>query len=158
MPTLWRITKTRYASTAFDGEGGRRHGGRWHSVGVRVAYASQSASLAALEVLVGLQQSRFLPAYSLLSIQVDDGDVEILPAAALPSHWRSHPPAPESQAIGDRWVAEGRFPALRVPSAIIDGEFNYLLNPAHPGFTALAISAPVPFAFDPRLAALLRTS
>ena len=158
MLTLWRIAKTRYASTAFDGEGARLNGARWSSVAVRVAYASQSVALATLEVMVGLQQSRFLPAYSLVSAQVDEGDVEVLPPAALPANWRSHPPAPESQAIGDRWIAEQRALVLRVPSAIIDGEFNYLLNPAHPAFEGVAISAPTPFAFDPRLIAMLQKS
>lgn len=156
MLTLWRIAKTRYTGTAFDGEGARLYGGRWNSVGVRVAYASQSVALATLEVMVGLQRSRFLSAYSLVSAQVDEGQVEVLPSTALPANWRNHPPAAESQAIGDRWIAEQRTLALRVPSAIIDGEFNYLLNPAHRDFKGVAISAPAPFVFDPRLVAILR--
>lgn len=158
MLTLWRIAKTRHAATAFDGEGARQNGGRWNSVGVRVAYASQSAALACLEVMVGLQKSSLLSAYSLLSARVDEARVEILPAEALPENWRNHPPAPESQAIGDRWVAEQRSLVLRVPSAIIDGEYNYLLNPAHRDFKTVTISAPVPFAIDPRLAAIVRQS
>ena len=156
MLTLWRIAKARYASTAFDGEGARVNGGRWNSVGVRVAYASQSIALASLEVMVGLQKSRLLPAYSLVSAQVDEAGVEVLPFPALPANWRSHPPAPESQAIGDLWIAEQRSLVLRVPSAIIDGEFNYLLNPAHPEFGGVTISPPAPFAFEPRLIAILR--
>jgi RES domain-containing protein len=158
MVTLWRIAKARHASTVFDGEGARLNGGRWNSVGVRVAYASQSIALASLEVLVGLQKSRFLPAYSVVSAQVDEAGVEDLPSVALPANWRSHPPSPESQAIGDLWIREQRSLALRVPSAIIDGEFNYLLNPAHPDFGSVTISPPAPFAFDPRLVAMLRKS
>jgi RES domain-containing protein len=156
--TLWRIVKTRYAGSAFDGEGARLYGGRWSSVGVRVAYASESIALATLEVMVGLQKSGLLPSYSLVSAQVDDAGVEVFPRASLPTNWRSHPPAPESQAIGDRWIVEQRSLVLSLPSAIIEAESNFLLNPAHPDFRRVRVSAPTAFVFDPRLLAALRKS
>ena len=158
MLTLWRRATSRHAGSAFDGEGARLNGGRWNSVGVRVAYASESRALAALEVMVGLQKSRYLPTYALVSAQLDESALEDLPTAALPASWRNHPPAHESQALGDRWIAEQRSLALRVPSALIDGEFNYLINPAHPDFNRVTISAPAPFVFDARLRAVLRKS
>lgn len=158
MLTLWRIAKSRYARDAFDGEGARLNGGRWNSVGVRVAYASESIALASLEVMVGLQKTRLLPSYSLVSVQVGEASIEELSSAALPTNWRSHPPAAECQAIGDRWIAEQRSLVLKVPSVIIEAESNYLLNPAHPNFGSVAISAPMTFAFDERLLAALRQS
>ena len=157
MLTLWRIAKTRHADSAFEGEGARLYGGRWNSVSVRVAYASESIALACLEVLVGLQRSGVLTSYSLVSARLDEAIVESLPAASLPAGWRNHPPSGESQAIGDRWVTERRSAVLRVPSAIIEVESNYLLNPQHPEFGRITISAPVPFAFDARLLAPRRT-
>ena len=63
MIAAWRLSKTRYAGTAFDGEGARLNGGRWNSVGTRVAYASASIALATLEVLVGLQDTAVLSFY-----------------------------------------------------------------------------------------------
>ncbi|MEO8946700.1 MAG: RES domain-containing protein, partial [Gemmatimonadaceae bacterium] len=30
---LWRLVKTKYASSAFDGEGARLYGARWNSPG-----------------------------------------------------------------------------------------------------------------------------
>jgi RES domain-containing protein len=156
--TLWRIAKTRHAAGAFTGEGARLYGGRWNSVGVRVAYASESIALATLEVLVGLQRSGVLAAYSLVSARIDEAGVETLSAASLPARWRQYPPSHESQVVGDRWVAERRSLALRVPSAIIEAESNYLLNPEHPGFSGITISPPMPFAFDARLLAAPRAS
>jgi RES domain-containing protein len=158
MRTVWRIAKTRYASSAFDGEGARLNGGRWSSVGVRVAYASESIALASLEVLVGLQKSGVLASYSLVSAQIDEAGVEQLPLASLPPNWRSYPPAPATQAIGDQWVAQQRSVALEVPSAIVEEESNYLLNPAHPDFGTIIVSRPKPYAFDARLIAALRRS
>ena len=43
MATGWRIVKSRYASTAFDGEGARLYGGRWNSSGTRMVYSLESA-------------------------------------------------------------------------------------------------------------------
>jgi RES domain-containing protein len=156
MPTIWRIAKSRFAGSAFDGEGARLNGGRWNSLGVRVAYASESIALATLEVLVGLQKSSVLASYSLVSAQIDEATVETLPLTALPANWRTYPPPPETQAIGDQWVAEGRSLVLRVPSTIVEAESNYLLNLAHPGFGIIVASAPIPYVFDARLLAALR--
>lgn len=153
MVTVWRIAKARHAGNAFDGEGARLNGGRWNNVGVRVAYASESIALASLEVLVGLQKSGLLASYSLVSARFDEASVETLPAGSLPMDWRAYPSPPETRAIGDRWVLEGRSLVLEVPSAIIEAESNFLLNPAHPDFRTIAIAPPVPYAFDARLVA-----
>lgn len=156
MVTAWRIVKSRYGSTAFDGEGARANGGRWNSAGVRVAYGSGSIALATLEVLVGLQKTGVLASYVLTSAAFDEDSVEVLSPDSLPDNWRRYPAPPEMQVIGDRWVIEHRSLALQVPSAIIAAESNYLLNPAHPDFASVAVSAPVAFAFDERLVASLR--
>ena len=58
---------------------------------------------------------------------------------------------PYTQAIGDRWLAGRETAILKVPSAIIDLEYNYLLNPAHPDFDQIKIAVVKPFTFDSRL-------
>jgi RES domain-containing protein len=149
--TLWRLVKTRYAATAFDGEGARLFGGRWSSPGTRVAYASNSAALAILEVLVHLERNQILSAYSLIQARVPDDLIEELPTRALPTNWKVFPPPAETAMIGDAWVRRGESAVLRVPSVVADGEFNYLLNPAHAKFGRIVVGAPSPFIFDRRL-------
>ena len=156
--TGWRIAKTRYANSAFDGEGARLNGGRWNTAGIRVAYAAQSVALATLEVLAGLQKTSLLPFYSLISVQFDESDVDVLPLASLPANWRAYPAPSELQALGDRWVAENRSLVLRVPSAIIETEANYLLNPMHASFASVTVSAASPFKINARLFAAIRRS
>lgn len=151
MLTAWRLAKSRHAGTAFDGEGARLHGGRWNSPGTRVAYASDSIALAALEVLAHLQSTAVLQAYSLATIRFPEQLVEVLDAGPLPKSWRRFPSPPENQAIGDRWLAEGRSLVLRVPSAIIPSAGNFMINPKHPAFDSAVIERPQRFAFDPRL-------
>lgn len=156
MITAWRLVKARHARAAFDGEGARLYGGRWNSPGTRVAYASDSVALAALEVLVHLESTAVLQAYSLATIRFPDSALEVLDPALLSPDWRRFPSPPQNQAIGDRWVAEGRSLVLRVPSAIVPSASNYLINPAHPRFAAAVVDAPERFAFDPRLLKRLR--
>jgi len=43
---------------------------------------------------------------------------------------------------------------LKLPSAVVPSEFNYLLNPAHPDFGAIRIGEPQVFKADPRLGPL----
>jgi len=148
---VWRLVKARYAATAFDGEGARLYGGRWNSPGTRVAYASGSIALAVLEVLVHLKASQFLPSYRLASADVPDDLVEALAPTALPRGWRQSPPPAATAAIGDAWVTAATAAVLAVPSAVVESERNYLLNPAHPELARIIVRAPERFVFDPRL-------
>lgn len=151
MITAWRLVKPRHTAAAFDGEGARLHGGRWNSPGIRVAYASDSIALAALEVLAHLQSTKVLQTYSLVPVRFPEESVEILDAASLPAGWRRFPSPVENQAIGDRWVVERRSLILRVPSVIVPAAANFLINPSHPEFGKVAVGRPERFAFDPRL-------
>lgn len=151
MPTVWRFVKTRYAATAFDGEGAREFGGRWNSPGTRVAYASGSVSLAMLEVLVHLNTSAILASYSLVSARVPDSLVQIFPADQLPANWKDSPAPAESAAIGDAWVSQGTAAVLALPSVIVEMEVNFLLNPAHRDFSRITLGIPRRYPFDKRL-------
>jgi RES domain-containing protein len=53
--------------------------------------------------------------------------------------------------MGDFWVKLGRSAVLELPSVMIPGESNYLLNPAHPDFKKITLGKPELFSFDPRL-------
>ncbi len=152
MPTIWRLVKTKYSQHPFDGEGARLHGGRWSSPGMVVAYGSESAALAVLEVLVHVQSATTLRAFSLATAEVPDDVVEVLEPKLLPGSWKRSPPTADCQAVGDAWVRSGRSAVLCVPSVILDGSSNYLLNPGHPAFALITVWPSRPFDFDERLA------
>jgi RES domain-containing protein len=147
----FRIVKAAYAATAFDGAGARRFGGRWNSTGTAVIYTAGSLSLATLELLVHLQNSSILAAYSSIPVEFDDGLVEVLGDRDLPSGWARYPAPSKLQEIGDVWVATERSAVLRVPSVIVPSEANYLLNPAHPEFFKVRIGSATSFELDRRL-------
>lgn len=58
---------------------------------------------------------------------------------------------PPTNPFGDRWIHEAESADLLVPSAAIPGEWNVLLNPAHPDFPAIRWEKPKHFRFDLRM-------
>jgi len=148
MAEAWRIVKEKHAATAFSGQGAAKMGGRWNSRGVAVVYTSGTKSLAALETLVHLNPP-VLFRYVAFHIEFDEALVETLDT--LPPDWQAEPAGPSTKVLGDGWVREARSAVLGVPSIIISGEPNYLLNPAHSDFKKIAIGSLEAFAFDPRL-------
>lgn len=147
----WRIFQRQHAAIAFTGEGARLYGGRWNSKGTAIIYASESVSLAALEMLVHLQSPRHLASYLVARLSFDDSLVERIDAGRLPKDWRSYPAPRALQTLGDRWLSGRSSAVLQVPSAIVEGEHNFLLNPAHPDFSTIRRGKPRPFQLDPRL-------
>jgi RES domain-containing protein len=151
MGRAWRIVKTRFATDAFSGEGARLYGGRWNSPGIAMVYTAGSISLATLELLVHLDNTSVLPSYSICSVDFDDLLVAILDPATLPFDWRQSPPPTSLQIIGDDWISRSSSVLLKVPSAVIENESIYLINPAHTDFKKLVIGAMEAFEVDPRL-------
>lgn len=151
MPTVWRIVKAKHAASAFDGEGARRSGGRWTSLGRRAVYTSSTVALATLEMIAHLDSTAPLPAYVLIEATVPDSLITTVDLAALPSNWRQYPSPPESRVIGDAWLDAKRSAVLKVPSALVPVEYNYVMNPQHPDFALITTGAPLSFPLDPRL-------
>ena len=150
MRQAWRIVKEKYAATAFSGEGASRTGGRWNSRGTWVVYTSGTQSLAALETLVHLNPP-VLFKYVVFRIEFDETLVERVAPGSLPVDWTEEPPPPSTKEVGDLWVKKARSVILELPSVIIPGESNYLLNPTHPDFKKIVFDKLETFSFDPRL-------
>ena len=123
---------------------------RWHSVALPLVYLAEHPASALLEVLVHMEvDGDDLPDfYQLLAIDIPDGTAfDDVPA--LSPDWRADPP--ETQQIGNQWLAEAATALLRVPSAIVPHTWNWLLNPRHAGAQAARVAEIVHARFDPRL-------
>ena len=151
MAIAWRIVQAHVADRAFSGEGARRYGGRWNRKGTAVVYTSSSISLAILEVLVHIPIYEILEAYVYIPVEFDQKLCLTLDLRDLPANWNRDPAPQAIKQIADTWVESLQSVILEVPSAIVPGEKNYLMNPAHPHFSQLNTGAPEKFEFDPRL-------
>ena len=101
MIRVWRIIKKKYLQYALSGEGTRLGGGRWNHAGTPVVYASESLSLAALELFIHFTRRDIVISKSLLAIPVHIPDtIRILEIHLedLPRGWNSSPP-PDSTTV-----------------------------------------------------------
>lgn len=149
---VYRICKAQYGTTAFSGAGGLDASGRWHHQGQPIVYAAATLSLAALEYFIHL--GRTDARISLVAVTADIPDRIFIPTvnpASLPRNWDSSPPIEATKDLGSRWCSAARSALIQVPSAVVPGEYNYLLNPRHPDFQLAKISTLAPFSFDARM-------
>lgn len=152
MIVVHRICKARYAARAFSGEGGLKSSGRWHRRGTPIVYAATTLSLAAIELFVHLGRTDSRVALMRIEAAIPDNlRVDMLDPASLPERWNASPPIAATMDIGNDWCVSGRSVALKVPSVVAPGEFNYLLNPGHPDFRRIKTSPPEVFSFDSRM-------
>lgn len=144
---IYRIVSRAAADSPFSGEHCRQ-GGRWSSPGVHLAYASASPVGALLEHLAnGGGKAR--RAMVLVCATLPDSRWPAL--VSPPEGWRAHPHSPRIREIGDHWVEREESLVMLVPSALIDEEWNVLINPDHPDFGKLQVQAIRPVIVDPRL-------
>jgi RES domain-containing protein len=149
---LWRIAREIHIDTPLEGVGGLIVSGRWHRRGQPILYASATAAMAALEVLVHVEPLQAPDDLRLLRLDLpDDLAIETLDPALLPEDWRSVPAQESAQSIGSDWLQRRSSVALKVPSVIVPVESNVLLNPRHPGMARVRISSNEAFRFDSRL-------
>jgi RES domain-containing protein len=118
--------------------------GRWHRRGPMILYAAETASLAMLEVLAGLESAIVPITYQLLQIDVPD--------ALEKDEFDGYAPALRvSQDWGMAWLENGTTPLARVPSAIVPVERNILVNSDHPDASKIKIIAASRYPWDLRL-------
>ncbi|MFZ0955051.1 MAG: RES family NAD+ phosphorylase [Candidatus Sulfotelmatobacter sp.] len=149
---VFRVLRTAFARAPFDGEGAYLYGGRWSSLGTRVAYASEHQSLAMLEYFVHLDPED--PPDDLVLATADVPDTVFrkrLEAEDLPANWREIPAPPGLAQIGDDFVKNAETCLLLVPSALAVHENNWLINPQHPEFGRIVLHPAEPLRYDPRI-------
>jgi RES domain-containing protein len=112
---------------------------------------SSTISLAILEWRTNLTQ---WPAPPLVIIEVEFDASLVWSPSKLPTGWQRWPCPKTNVAIGDNWVRSGRSAVLKLPSAVVPEEFNYILNSVHPDFGRIRIGKPRVFKVDPRLGPL----
>jgi RES domain-containing protein len=150
----YRIGQTKYARD----RRGSGIDGRWNLLGQYVIYTGGSLALSCLEKLVHTPgTSLYSGDFSVTIFDVPDSveikEITITQLVKMHADWTRVINYPITQRMGDSWLKEQESAVLKVPSAIIEMEFNYLFNPNHPDFEKIRIAAVNKFSFDSRLKA-----
>lgn len=148
---VFRISKKAFVND-LTGTGAKTYGGRWNRKGTAMVYTAESRSLASVEYLVHLPMALVPKDLSIACIEIPEHvKPSQLASSKLPKNWRKYP-APDSLAkLGNDWAKSGDSLLLRVPSAVIEDEFNILINPLHPDFNQIKIKDVKKYLFDERL-------
>jgi len=147
---VFRLSRARYKNE-LSGYGASLDGQRWNSKGTEVVYTAQTRALANSEVAVHISLGILPSDYHIVEIEISDSiQIKILKESQLPYRWDAIPCSHESQIIGDNFVNLNDFAVLKVPSVVVKGEFNFILNPKHIDFKKIKIINTEPFPFDPR--------
>ena len=124
--------------------------GRWNLKGDQVVYASESRSLASLEVLAHAVDSYLLTKYKFLEITFPGNIVKSIGISDT-NFLRD---TEECQNYGHEWYHNKSSAILRVPSVIIPHEYNYVINIVHADIKKVKVDKVELFhKFDPRLKA-----
>jgi RES domain-containing protein len=146
---LHRFAHRKYAHD-ISGTGSKLKGGRWNSVGLAVVYSSERISLSLLEVLANANTLEELQMLQLTEIEVPDNvPLHEIRLSQLKKEWWKD--FEYSQWLGSEILKENKALIIKCPSAIIESENNYLINPLHSSFKKINIKAVNDFRFDERL-------
>jgi RES domain-containing protein len=146
---IFRICNSIYKDD-LSGTGAKLFGGRWNSKGIPMLYATEHISLSVLEMLVHSQFQDFNIELSLLHINIPDTIfIKEIKLSKLKKEWIED--NSYTKYMGNEFIKSTSNLLLKVPSAVINEEHNFLINPLHNDFKKLKIIKTQIFKTDKRL-------
>ena len=146
---VYRLTSGEF-SNDLSGTGAKLYGGRWNSSGLPALYTTEHISLAVLEILVHIKNLQTPLNYYLITLEIpENAPLVSIAYKKMKRNWKDDPSY--LQSMGDEFLSSKLSLVLKVPSAIIEAENNFIINPAHPDMTKIKILNAENFIFDKRL-------
>jgi len=148
---VYRISKSKY-SNDLVGRGAEKTGGRWNSKGVAMVYTSESRALCTAEIAVHIPLGIMPKDFKLITVEIPDSiKIFELSVNDLPKDWNSIPHSGKTQELGDKFIRENKHVVMKVPSAVVQDDFNYLINSNHKDAKNVKIIKLESFVFDQRM-------
>lgn len=146
---VYRISNSAY-NDDISGTGAKLFGSRWNSKDVPVLYTSQYISLSVLEMLVNTNFKDYTNALDLMYINLPvEEPVTAIELTHLKTNWKDD--FDYTRYIGDEFFKQNKSLILKVPSAVIQEEYNFLANPLHADFKKIKLVKTKSFWPDERL-------
>jgi len=146
---VYRISNTQF-NNDISGTGAKINGSRWNSKGIPMLYTAEHISLSVLEMLVNTNFKDYDIALDLMYIQLPEKSaLTEIKLNKLKPNWKED--FSFTRFIGDEFIKQNQSLLLKVPSVIINEEYNYLANPLHPDFKKIKIINTKSFWPDKRL-------
>ena len=148
---VYRLCKSAWKDD-LSGHGAEISGGRWNSKGIAIFYTSSSRALCVAEIAVHTPIGCLPSDFYMVEIGIPPSSkiTEVL-EDELPLNWQSFDFRHLTQNIGDNFIKENKTLVLKVPSAVVQGDYNYLINPINEAKNTISIIKFEAFRFDKRL-------
>jgi RES domain-containing protein len=147
---VFRISLEKWA-TSLEASGVEN---RWNKQNEFVIYAGSSRALSTLELVVHRESIKTKHSYKLMVISIKD-ELDLISTIGvndLPHNWRAKTAYSELQNLGSKWYHSKESLILKVPSAVIPQESNYLINTQHPLYsTHVLLEKTEDYIWDERL-------
>ncbi|MCA1758145.1 MAG: RES family NAD+ phosphorylase [Bacteroidales bacterium] len=148
---VFRLANKKYYHD-LSGTGAEITGGRWNFKGTKLLYTADSRALCMAEIAVHTPVGIMPVDYYLITIEVPDySNIKLIELDTLPDNWRKFPYSKVTQESGEDFVGKNEDLYIKVPSAVVQGDFNILINPGHTDFDKVKIIKTEKFNFDERL-------
>lgn len=147
---VYRIGKTKYAKD-LSGTGAKLNGGRWNHEGISCIYTAESRALALVEYTAHVSEDEIPRAISFTTYEVPEEAVLEFSTGVLPGNWRDWPHPKETRDFGTSFLKKADYLIIKIPSAVVPEEFNYIINPLHPLISKVKVLHVKDYTYDIRL-------
>ena len=128
---VYRLSHAKHASSLSSSGAANRRNKAFQFV----IYCSENISLCALELLAHTSGIRPAGEFKIMKIEVSNRAAEqLVEISQLPESWHQLQSYSLTQQIGSEWYESKTSLSIKVPSAIIQSEHNYIINTQHPDF------------------------
>ena len=150
MAKLFRICRAAFDLS--DPSGSSQYPGRWNSQGQPVLYFSASLALCVLELRANAVEFSTIKNgyhYGEIDIDFDQAPIEDLPKNFYADNWALNKKL--TRGYADNWLRNEKAMVLKVNSAVLPTDSNFIINVAHRDFLKVSFSDPLPVPLDARL-------
>ncbi len=146
---VYRIASPKFIED-LSGTGAKQYGGRWNNKGIKMMYFAESRAMAVMEVLVHLRPAVIDQDFSLAVFEIPDDNVLTIDVKELPKNWKEETAIEMLKRIGDQFIKDNQYLVMKVPSVIVEEEYNIVLNPNHTQSAKVRLIGKRVFRFDRR--------
>ena len=131
--------------------------GRWNKTGQQVIYTAESIPLAFMENMIRRKGIGLNDQFAIMFINVPRAlALTEIRVEDLEKGWRDHHNYSICQNAADKWYNNLLSPVLKVPSAVLSTNYNYVINAQHPDYRKIKIESVTGLMPDERIEEILK--